>query len=122
MEALATYEASKDLERDDPAYWSKDRLNKINTGTDLEKRMATTDWDWTWYSAALREGKKITLSIAKMKNEFDRMMFDLFGNKYEDTGSYTISPDMKNFILLKTSYNNIKDYLRINLEFKKVSN
>lgn len=117
MEALATFEASKDLEIDDPAYWSKERLNKINNGNDLERRMATTDWDWFWFSKVLRKGNKVNIDIARSKNNFDRIMFHLYGDNYEDNGTYNIKSTAKEFIRLKTFYNKLKDYIDVILEF-----
>jgi len=118
MEALATYEASKDLERDHISYRDRTRLNAINTGTDLEKRMASTDWDWKWYSRIRREGLEIKLSVAKDKNDFDRLMFKEFGDNYTDDGTYNISKTNPNFIRLKSLYDRLNKYLLVNINWE----
>jgi len=114
---MSTYDASKHLNPEDPAYWSEDRLKAATKGDDLERRMAATDWDWYWYSRQIAAGKKIDLMTAKNKNALDKKMFDLFGDDYEDTGHYKVPPDHKDLIRIKQLYTQLKDYLRITLEF-----
>jgi hypothetical protein len=118
MDAHATYEASKDLEQDNPGHWDRTRLEAATVGSDLEKRSASTDWDWNWYKKKkIQEGLPIKLSVATDKNKFDKIMFDLFGESYEDDGTYTIEKDNKYFVQLKTLYDSLKDFLDLTMIF-----
>jgi hypothetical protein len=117
MHAMSTYEASKNLDPEDPAYWSSDRLDAALKGTELERRMAATDWDWYWYSRQIAAGKSVDMSIAGAKNRLDKILYELYDDKYEDSGSYNIEASNKYFIELKQLYKKLKDYLKVILIF-----
>ena len=118
MEARSNYDVGKHLSKEEPGYWSEYRLKAATSGSDLEKRMASVDWDWKWYEwATVEKGLKIDLTIARNKVDFDKIMSKIFGDDYEDDGHYDISVDHPEFIRLKGLYIILKDFIKNELNF-----
>ncbi len=117
QQAISNHQVNKNLDSNDPAYWSSARLDAAVKGNELKRRMASTDWDWRWYDQSTKAGKVVDMVIAKNKNKFDKLMHNEFGEDYEDTGSYTYSKTKKDYIRLSSLYEQLKDLLFLNLDF-----
>lgn len=116
-QASSNFSASKHLSPDDPAYWSEERLRACTQGTEIERRMASTDWDWSWYSKSLAAGNTLNSSLCARKIEFDRMMFKKFGDDYEDTGVYIVTTDDEEYTKLKPLYNQLAKVMSVKVQF-----
>ena len=118
MAAQSNYEVGKHVPPGEPSHWSEERLRAATRGTDIEKRMASVDWDWAWYEWATRDkGLRVDMTIAKNKVAFDKIMVNMFGDDYEDDSHHEIPVDHPQFIKLKTHYVLIKDYIKNKIEF-----
>jgi len=115
--AMSNYDTGKHLDEDDPGFWSKDRLNAAISGSGLERRMATTDWDWDWFSSLKKKGIAANMAMCKNKNQLDKILFKEFGEKYENTGIYSLKKTHKEFIRLSTLYNSLEEHLLLKIDF-----
>lgn len=98
------------------AKWTSERLAAVS-GTDLEHRMASTDWDWHWYSGCLRKKLTVSLAHAEAKVQLDRLLYDIYGDDYESTGTYTIDRTNSLYTRIEGLYRQVKHLMDAKLEF-----
>jgi len=110
--------STKDVDPDNPIYWSKEREDACLGNSAVMHRLASTDWDWAWYRYITRKGLKVDGGVARSKVEFDKIMFKLFGDNYEDEGTYTVKKTDPNFVKMTQLYSTLKSYIRIQINFE----
>lgn len=110
--------ATKGMKDDDPGKWTEQRVHAAIHGKELQRRMATTDWDWQWYNKAIADGHQVSMTVAKNKVRLDRIMFKKFGDSYETGGTYKVEKVHPDFLKVQLLYNQLKHMMDIRLEFE----
>lgn len=114
--AESNFRATAQLPDTDIGKWTSERLAAVSM-SDLDHRMASTDWDWNWYSSCGRRNLVVSLQQAEMKVKLDKLLHGLYGDAYENTGTYTVSKTDPLYPQIEGLYRNLKPLLTIEIVF-----
>lgn len=74
-----TAKASLKLQKDDPKYWTPQRLQWALGSDPVKKRIGRSDWYWSWYNKVLvPAGLEPSLKMLKAKHELDEVLSKKF--------------------------------------------
>lgn len=108
-----TAKASLSLKKDDPKYWSPERLVWALGDGKVKKRIAMSDWYWSWLNKVLIPAHvEPTLKLLKAKHDLDEALSKKYGKKeLSDEDTYEVSPSDSIYVEVKKAIGVLGDGL-----------
>lgn len=108
-----TAKASLSLKKDDPKYWSQERLVWALGEDKVKKRIAMSDWYWSWLNKILMPAHvEPNLKLLKAKHDLDEALSKKYGKKeLSDEDMYEISPSDGIYVEVKKAISVLGDGL-----------